>query len=190
MKFLRRFHWPLALGGLALTLSVTGSAQSGDSVEQSVESRRTHYAEMAMQIWNLAEVGYQEVRSSEILQTELKAEGFWRRKRCRGNAHGFCRELRGGFAGDRNPRRVRCVAGNLAGGGRRARPDTGIGPPGMPAVTTCSEQVRLRQPSRLRNGWSGPVPPERSACTVPPPKKEAQARCTWFGPAYSTVWKP
>ena len=76
MKFLRRFHWPLALGGLALTLSVTGSAQSGDSVEQSVESRRTHYAEMAMQIWNLAEVGYQEVRSSEILQTELKAEGF------------------------------------------------------------------------------------------------------------------
>lgn len=76
MKFLRRFHWPLALGGLALTLSVTASAQSGDSVKQSVESRRTHYAEMAMQIWNLAEVGYQEVRSSEILQTELKAEGF------------------------------------------------------------------------------------------------------------------
>ena len=76
MKTRIRLHWMLAAGGLVLGMSVVAEAQSPASVVQSIESRRTHYADMAKQIWNLAEVGDQEVRSSEILQVELESAGF------------------------------------------------------------------------------------------------------------------
>ena len=74
MKIRTSLLWMLALGGLAT--SVAGSAQSQDSVAQSVESRRSHYADIAKQIWDLAEVGYQEERSSQLLQAELESAGF------------------------------------------------------------------------------------------------------------------
>jgi aminobenzoyl-glutamate utilization protein B len=74
----------LVAGALAFGISVGGSvptvfaqAQSGPpSIVQSLESRRAHYAEIAKQIWDLAEVGYQEVRSSALLQAELASAGF------------------------------------------------------------------------------------------------------------------
>ncbi len=42
----------------------------------SIDERASHYAQVARQIWDLAEVGYQEVKSSALLQAELKAAGF------------------------------------------------------------------------------------------------------------------
>ncbi|MBC7922559.1 MAG: amidohydrolase [Ferruginibacter sp.] len=42
----------------------------------SIESRRAEYADVARQIWGFAEVGYQEVKSSALLQSELKKAGF------------------------------------------------------------------------------------------------------------------
>ena len=74
MKIRTRLQWTLALGGLAI--SVAGNAQSQDSVAQSVEGRRSHYADIAKQIWDLAEVGYQEEQSSQLLQAELQSAGF------------------------------------------------------------------------------------------------------------------
>ena len=41
-----------------------------------LESGATHYADVAHQIWNFAEVGYMETKSSALLQGELKAAGF------------------------------------------------------------------------------------------------------------------
>ncbi|TDE11995.1 amidohydrolase [Dyadobacter psychrotolerans] len=41
-----------------------------------LEAKKDHYAEISKKIWDLAEVGYQEYKSSEILQEELKREGF------------------------------------------------------------------------------------------------------------------
>ena len=41
-----------------------------------LESGASHYAEVAQQIWNFAEVGYMEAKSSALLQGELKAAGF------------------------------------------------------------------------------------------------------------------
>lgn len=41
-----------------------------------LESGAAHYAEVAQQIWNFAEVGYMETKSSALLQGELKAAGF------------------------------------------------------------------------------------------------------------------
>ena len=41
-----------------------------------VEQRSDHYERMAHQIWNFAELGYQEKKSTQLLQNELKQEGF------------------------------------------------------------------------------------------------------------------
>jgi aminobenzoyl-glutamate utilization protein B len=45
-------------------------------VVSGLDSRRAHYADVAHQIWGFAEVGYQEQKSSALLQSELKAAGF------------------------------------------------------------------------------------------------------------------
>ena len=47
-----------------------------DTVLQSIESRRATYAGIAKQIWTFAEVGYQEQKSSALLQEQLRAAGF------------------------------------------------------------------------------------------------------------------
>ena len=41
-----------------------------------IDAASARYADIARQIWGFAEVGYQEVRSSALLQSELKAAGF------------------------------------------------------------------------------------------------------------------
>ena len=52
-------------------------AQSDKDVILSViESERDRYSEIALAIWGYAEVGYQEERSSDLLQSTLMAAGF------------------------------------------------------------------------------------------------------------------
>ncbi len=41
-----------------------------------IEARHEHYGNLARQIWEWAEVGYQETQSSELLKSELAAHGF------------------------------------------------------------------------------------------------------------------
>jgi aminobenzoyl-glutamate utilization protein B len=66
----------------ALALVSIGTAMLGASQDatlsalQSIDSRSSRYADIAKQIWNFAEVGYQEERSSKLLQAELTAAGF------------------------------------------------------------------------------------------------------------------
>src|SRR5215813_10982376 len=55
---------------------MTIGAQERDAVLQSIDARRETYADIAKQIWAFAEVGYQEVKSSALLQQQLKAAGF------------------------------------------------------------------------------------------------------------------
>ena len=66
--------------GLLLLISLVPSlaaAQSGKEVVAAhIEAGRANYANVAQQIWDLAEVGYQEEKSSGLLQSELKAAGF------------------------------------------------------------------------------------------------------------------
>ena len=68
----------LALPTLAtLALPSAGTAQSGhEAVAAHVEAHATDYAAVAQQIWDLAEVGYQEKESSALLQSRLAAAGF------------------------------------------------------------------------------------------------------------------
>jgi len=50
--------------------------QSAGSLTQSIEAKRSTYADIAKQIWSFAEVGYQETKSSALLQEQLRANGF------------------------------------------------------------------------------------------------------------------
>lgn len=76
---------PLSLS-LAMTLAVAaplhaqraaGSASPAAArILSALDARAEHYAGVAKQIWGFAEVGYQEVKSSALLQQELQAAGF------------------------------------------------------------------------------------------------------------------
>ena len=63
----------------AIALSLAGSllyAQDAAKASQAIDARAARYGEIAKQIWDFAEVGYQETRSSKLLQSELAANGF------------------------------------------------------------------------------------------------------------------
>jgi len=70
----RRFALlPMALiGGLAASAPQDPTA----SILQGIDARRQAYADIAKQIWGFAEVGYQEQKSSALLQSELRTAGF------------------------------------------------------------------------------------------------------------------
>lgn len=65
-----------------LLLTVTShSAQSGSDDERavllkSIDAKRDGYVAVAREIWNFAEVGYQEKQSSRLLQQKLREAGF------------------------------------------------------------------------------------------------------------------
>lgn len=65
----------LALALAAGTAHAQGSATK-NQLASSIDAKRDHYIQVAQQIWQLAEVGYHETRSSALLQDELRAAGF------------------------------------------------------------------------------------------------------------------
>ena len=46
------------------------------SIEQIVLEHKEQFSDVALKIWGHAEMGYQEVKSSNLLATELEKEGF------------------------------------------------------------------------------------------------------------------
>jgi aminobenzoyl-glutamate utilization protein B len=62
--------------GLALLSPASLAADSADGLREFLAGRSARDAEMAKSIWDWAEVGYQETKSSALLQQELKAAGF------------------------------------------------------------------------------------------------------------------
>ena len=61
------------------SLPVLSAAQGGDAaavVSQFLNAQRTDFEEVALRIWDWAEVGYQEEQSSTLLQEQLTAGGF------------------------------------------------------------------------------------------------------------------
>ena len=82
MRAFRRSHLSLALAGacvVALPASSSAQGKQGDpskAVLAALDARFDHYAGVAKQIWGFAEVGYQEVKSSALLQQELSQAGF------------------------------------------------------------------------------------------------------------------
>src|SRR5210317_43773 len=68
-----RFSFILLLG-LTCTLGV--SQNKYKSILSSIEAHQGHYQSVAQEIWSYAEMGYQEERSSALLQKTLAEEGF------------------------------------------------------------------------------------------------------------------
>ncbi|NJN42782.1 MAG: amidohydrolase [Flammeovirgaceae bacterium] len=60
---------------VAATLSVSGQ-KTKDEVAKSIDARSSDYSAIAQKIWEFAEVGFQETKSSALLQETLKKEGF------------------------------------------------------------------------------------------------------------------
>lgn len=70
---------PIALILLSLLLAASPGAQAPDSrraLLQSIEQNAQRLGELSRQIWEFAEVGYKETKSSALLRDELKAAGF------------------------------------------------------------------------------------------------------------------
>ena len=59
-----------------LTLFIASLDASQNSVNQSIKKHQSTFENVAMDIWDLAEVGYQEYKSAEILIDSLKKNGF------------------------------------------------------------------------------------------------------------------
>ncbi len=64
--------WVPTIASAATTLA----AQSSDDALAALDARAAHMTDVAMEIWNLAELGYLETQSSALLQAELAAAGF------------------------------------------------------------------------------------------------------------------
>ncbi|MGB5701010.1 MAG: amidohydrolase, partial [Muriicola sp.] len=63
--------------GIALCLLFAVQAQKDtDDVLKTLDAKAANYGEIAQNIWEFAEMGYQEEMSSALLQSTLEKEGF------------------------------------------------------------------------------------------------------------------
>ena len=65
-----------SLCATALAAQLPKAAANTAPMLASLDAGAAHYGQMARQIWDFAEVGYMEVKSSALLQQELRAAGF------------------------------------------------------------------------------------------------------------------
>jgi len=72
------------------------TAPNTASMLAGIDTASAHYADVARRIWGFAEVGYQEVRSSALLQSELKDAGFSVRSGIAGEPTAFVAEYGSG----------------------------------------------------------------------------------------------
>ena len=61
---------------LSLQVLYIPISYSADSLDEIINSHQQEYEQLALKIWDLAEVGYQEYKSSDLLQQSLKNKGF------------------------------------------------------------------------------------------------------------------
>jgi aminobenzoyl-glutamate utilization protein B len=66
----------LMLGVVAAPAPLQGQGMDTKAVLASIDSKGKAYGDVALQIWGFAEVGYQEQKSSALLQEQLKTAGF------------------------------------------------------------------------------------------------------------------
>lgn len=68
---------PIQLACMLSLLALPAAAQDAKTrIAASIDAKASEYANVAHTIWGFAEVGYQEVKSSGLLQTELREAGF------------------------------------------------------------------------------------------------------------------
>ena len=76
---IRRSLFSVHVGALMVAFSLaflSTTASADDALLKFIEARRAADRTVALQLWNWAEVGYQEEQSSARLQKELRDAGF------------------------------------------------------------------------------------------------------------------
>ena len=155
------------------TLPLYAASDPRATLLADLEAQGPRLDSVALSLWDWAEVGYQEVKSSALLQDTLQDAGFRVTPGVAGMPTAFVAEY-GEGPGPRHPRRIRCPPGHHqtpARNGCRAR--TG--------------RARLRPPS-ARARWGRPLLKNLMAERGLPgrlrvygtPGGGAQARYTWF----------
>ncbi|MGB5498687.1 MAG: amidohydrolase, partial [Maribacter sp.] len=87
----------MVLGTLAIFLSTAINAQQKlDDVLKALDAKSESYSEIAQTIWDLAEMGYQEEKSAELLQKTLADAGFTIKKGVAGIPTAFTAEYGSG----------------------------------------------------------------------------------------------
>jgi aminobenzoyl-glutamate utilization protein B len=77
MPAFRSLSFTISVSGILLApMALPASSRDAKIVSDLVAERQARDAEVAAQIWQWAEVGYQEKRSSALLQTQLREAGF------------------------------------------------------------------------------------------------------------------
>jgi aminobenzoyl-glutamate utilization protein B len=64
------------IGLTSVSVAQTPSSDASARLMAAIDAKGAHYSDLAKQIWSFAEVGYQEVKSSALLATELETAGF------------------------------------------------------------------------------------------------------------------
>src|SRR5437764_10319389 len=59
-----------------LVLSTFGTAADRPAMRDEIDSRAQHFGDISRKIWEFAEVGYKETKSSALLASELEGAGF------------------------------------------------------------------------------------------------------------------
>ncbi len=74
---MQKLTYQIILTLVGLLIPTVGLAQQGkDYVRQAINNRAEVYRDVAMQIWDFAELGYLEEKSSALLQEQLRQAGF------------------------------------------------------------------------------------------------------------------
>lgn len=74
---MRRLHVTiLVLSATHLAAQAQTGSQAMDQILRALDAKRDAYAGVANQIWSFAEVGYQEEKSTALLQSQLRSAGF------------------------------------------------------------------------------------------------------------------
>lgn len=75
--YMKRFLFTIGFSWLIISLfPVPAMAQHDDFIVNHIERHTSRYAEAALKIWEYAEVGYQEYKSTALLQDLLQKSGF------------------------------------------------------------------------------------------------------------------
>lgn len=61
---------------LLLVISLTNLNINADFLERNIDKNKERFSKVALDIWEFAEMGYQETKSSALLSSELQKEGF------------------------------------------------------------------------------------------------------------------
>ena len=61
---------------LSLVTVCSQISYSTESIDKFINSHQEEYQQLALKIWELAAVGYQEHKSSALLQASLSSKGF------------------------------------------------------------------------------------------------------------------